>query len=395
MIPYLLALIIPMMFLYLVDSHQIDVRIGFVLTSVAIAFPCILAGARDSGIGMDTLGYGDLIFELALANRWDWLSFIDAVRQSGFDIGFAFSAMAYVVVGMSSSSFWYYFVIEALIIVPCYFGVRLLAPGDNRAVSYASLYLILYMLSLSAMRQFIALAFGFLSVAVFMARGNTGKGLIACILLEAISISFHKSAAFIIVCHIFWLCAAKYNDGVPLFREHTLRTLPLICVLVVFCAFNIDPIFRFVTSVVPFFSRYASYLVTSGTASGFTFFIFFGMMLIATIIRGRYLLLNHEPKFIMLLFCGFVSVVLYALQSYNEEFIRLSYYFWPYICASFSMAIGSGKKIRTRKGRLIDLFASITFVIFIIGQFAWWYIINDYYECLPYTSEFLCQLIAF
>lgn len=395
MAPYLLALMIPVGLLYFVDSRQSDRHVALILTSIAIAIPCFLAGARDSGIGMDTLGYGDLIFDIALANRLDWPSFIVAVQQSGFDIGFAFSAMAYIVVGISSSSFWYYFTIEALIIGPCYIAVRLLATGDNRAVSYASLYLIVYMLSLSAMRQFIALSFGFFSVAVLIKFGYSNKGLLISFLLEAVAIAFHKSAAFVVVCHFFWLCAIKYDQGMPVFRKYTFRSLPLVALLVLICASNIDPLFHFVTSSIPLFSRYASYLVTSGTSSGYTFFIFFGMMLAASAIRGRHLLIDRDPIFIVLLCYGALAMVLYALQAYNEEFIRLSYYFWPFIAVAFPVALISGNADRTKRDRNIDRIAFLLFFIFNLGQFAWWYLINDYYGCLPYTSWLLRQLLGF
>lgn len=388
MIPYIIALLLPMGLLLYVDNYVPKRRIAVILTIFALLIPCVIAGGRDSGIGLDTLGYGDQVFNIAVKYTWDWNGFLDEVNSSGFDIGIAFSSVAFCAVSLTGSRFIYYLIIECLILFPLYHAFRILAPGKCRALSYLIIFLVFYMLGLSAMRQFIALSFGFLSVATLISGKNSFKSLIISLIWAVISILFHNSAAFILICHIGWILLVRYDDGVPKLRKYALICLPAIGVMVVLISFFIDPIFRIVTRVIPIFERYASYLATSGTSDGFTFFIFFGVMIASAAYRGREFFKTKDPVFIFVMSFGILSLVIYSLQSYNEEFIRLSYYFWPFVAVSLPISVSENKSKESERGTSRDAIAEMMFLVFCAGQFTWWYVINDYWNCLPYSSLF-------
>lgn len=381
MIPYLATMGCSVLLFYFWGNRSFQNRkkaVGCGILIAALFLPCVLAGARDEGVGLDTLGYGRLIFH-AIKENDGLLNCWSVVEAGGYDIAPLFFLQAFAVIKLSGSQFLYYFVIQLLTITPFFLAIKRIASKDKVWLGMAAYYLIIYMLSLSAMRQCVALGFMTLSVVCFIDRDYTKS-----IVLFAAAILMHSSVIICSVIYLGWTCLIKYENDVPVFRRGS--KIALLAIGFVLCAvwLNIDQVLQFLASM-PLLSEYSKYLFNATTTNYKSFFVFFGGMSAVLCLTIRSGSADKRTRMGFWAILALLSIPVYGLQTINEQFIRLSYSFWPFYIIGFADQVSCNTG---RKSQFINI-CSAAFLIFAAGQFVWTYWFNNFFKFLPYTSLLL------
>lgn len=356
------------------NSKTIEV----VLIIVALLLPCVLAGARDEGVGLDTRGYGQLIFNAARDNS-GIMECWSAVEAGGYDIAPLYFLQAYIVVRLTDSQFMYYFLIQALTIIPFYLAIRRVAEPQRTWLGMMAYYLIIYMLSLSAMRQCVAMAFVTLSL-VLLVDGDRLKSLP----ILAVAILMHWSAVVCVIFFVGWICFVKRDNGEPALRRHAEAALLVVAAVFALLWINADAVLHFVVSI-PMFEEYSKYLLGATTTNYKSFFLFFGGMLLSLCPLLYYKRGGERVRLGYWAILSLLAIPVYSLQAYNEQFIRLSYYFWPFYIVAFSCKSSISDDMLKR----LLISCQVAFLLFAATQFVWNYWANNYFEFLPYRSVLL------
>lgn len=381
MAPYLLVISSSILLFYLGENWakaNEDKRIKYIILLIAILLPCALAGARDEGVGLDTRGYGRLIFDAAKSSD-GLMECWGEVSAGGYDIAPLFFLQAYIVVKLTGSQFFYYLAIQALTIIPFYLAIKRVAGPSRLWLGMTAYYLIIYMLSLSAMRQCVAMGIVTLSVVLLV-----DKSYIKSIALFIISVLMHSSAFVCIFVYIGWISFVKFNEDPPALRKHSNVALPLLALLLLAVWMNIENVLNFVVSL-PMFEDYSKYLFGATTTNYKSFFVFFGGMLLSLCPIAFYAKDGVRIRLSFWLILALVAIPVYWLQTYNEQFIRLSYLFWPFYVIAFAECSSISAEI-PKKALLVCLAVFLTLAFM---QFVWGYWINNFFEFLPYKSALL------
>ena len=384
-----------------IQRRRFSKSIYYFLTVLGFIAPCMLAGLRDFTVGLDTGGYGKLVFQIALSNS-DFEQYMNAIANCGFEIGFAFAFMAYIVVGLTGSVFWYFFVIEVLALLPAFIALRVLSGGKLLWLSALAYYLIFYILSLSAMRQMIAIGFTFLATVLMVQ-----KKPIPSLLVFVVAVAFHKSAVIYFAFLALFFILFKFKKGEIVVRKYSAVLFGLMVVLAFAAVLNAELLLRTLFRSVSFLSRYESYLNNGKTTNNVSFFIFYGFMFCMLVVISKATGCWDKPMTKALLLFALPAFPIYALQTVQTEFIRESYYSWAFFPAvlayccryvrlrnplPFVTGVVSGNRLSSvcvrEAGAGIVLFMLVALV-----QFTWWYVWNGYYGCMPFEINMELMMI--
>lgn len=202
MLVYLLTLLLSPFCLYL--AEKTEKWAAFALRVVAIAIPCMVAGARADSVGTDTALYGGPGFVSASESSW---SEYYAAFAGWHPLGYC--AYTWLIAQLFNSRFIYLASIQLLAIAPSYFAIRKYGRGCEWLGMVVYL-LLLFPISLNAMKQSIAFGFGALAI-VDAWQGGRGR----FIFLVVAALLFHPTAIVLLgaypVARVFHRAVAASN----------------------------------------------------------------------------------------------------------------------------------------------------------------------------------------
>lgn len=199
------------------------------LVSAGLLLPCLLAGFRDETIGVDVLSYAKWM-EISAQDMGllEFMQFEAGVANPGWNL------FTWVSVNVTGGLPGYLFCIEALCILPVYFGLRRMCKGWEWAGVLVWL-LLWYAFSLNGMRQSVAMGIVFFSTAFVLERKS-----LHFLVGILIAFLFHQTAVVGVFIYVFAF-AYRYSGGISKllgrWRSAIVFTLVL-CVVAICIAFG-------------------------------------------------------------------------------------------------------------------------------------------------------------
>ena len=377
MIPYIVVFIASAALLIGSEKLQISslrkgaISKGFAIT--AILLPCILAGARDVGIGTDSGGYGILFFNL-VQESGSFLDYVQLCHHTSWDPEPLFVLMAYVVVSATDSLFCYWFLIELLILAPIYFAINNMCKGRRVWLPFLFYLVLFYGLGLNMMRQGIAISFATLSLSQFLASKNR-----EAIASAICAVLFHFSALIVIAYWVMLTLLFSFESDKLRPRRYAKATVPLFAIGVLVFWMIIPDLPSVLMPV--FGDRYGYYVNKVGYELHYAFPVFtFACILLEIVIyyaqngRGDCLLTALSA-------IAFSAVALFPLTVLSQWLVRLSYY--PLMAIVLLLAACVGEERLKLDPGLGALIAGACFVSF------YFYVFKGFDEVIPYASSLL------
>lgn len=137
----------------------------WICIAAIVALYCCVAGFRATSVGTDTNYYG--VNSFAAVSQESFLTFFTLYYRSW---GLLYKFMAWAIINLTHSFFWYLFVIEFLTVVPMLWAAEKLT-GKYFPVAVAIFGLVFFPISFNLMRQMIAMSF-LLVAYVYLERGK-------------------------------------------------------------------------------------------------------------------------------------------------------------------------------------------------------------------------------
>jgi hypothetical protein len=375
---YLLVFTFSVLFTYLAQ-RTVNQRLFFFSFSVmAVLFPSMLAGFRDSGVGTDTLVYVDDIWgKITRCDNWKlfWISYIVKVFD---DVELLYLFVNYVVFQLGGDLHALYFTVNFIVVLLFY-----LAAYDNRKKAPMWLVMTLFLLmyynvSLNLVRQSIAL-----SMCVYAFKYAESRNWKRLILWCVLIILAHNTGVFYVIFLVFFFTSkiqvAKLKNML-LFSFYLSICLFLIAfdyILSLAISFNVLPV------------KFGAYLSESSEVNiqKASFFLYFSLLLLFYAIKKvtqRYIDVHKEISFYTSTKC--IGLFLFITSLMSKWAFRISYYF-NYICDCIflprALYILKGK---SRKAYII----SVVCLLFIcILMWFWTIIYRNENETYPYKSRIL------
>ncbi|WP_278853224.1 EpsG family protein [Gordonibacter pamelaeae] len=378
MIPYLVA--------FLVSSGLFELgktaegmrrgRFASSLVYILAMLPlCIVAGARDLGIGTDTGGYGAFMYTQGLFAD-SFSSYLEALDGSYWDIAPLYALFSYIVIKLLGTQFAYFFAVEVAIVLPVFLVAR------RMCARHLGLPMLLYMLvlfipSLNLMRQSVAMGLVLLAVIGIMECKKT-RAVIFLILGVLTHTSAVVGVAFCLLWHVFF---RQKNGGGWGYRAWA-QPLMLLSVLVVLAAV------LFFRQIAGFFAdlegvgRLFAYAAHSGSeySTSSAFFVAFLTTGSLVMLKG----INSQSRLNAVFFCWLISLCIpfYVLSGLDNTIARMMEY-----CALFATPLACLCFSKPGQDRIpIGLWivaGSSAFRFFVC--FAW----QGFSAAIPYTSALL------
>lgn len=183
---YLLLFVLCPLLLW--ESRKKEGIASIALVIAALALPCAFAGFRASSVGTDMLVYGEWGFELSKIASWqEYYSQFAGWHPLGYLL------LTWIVGHFTKSWLLFFALIQALTIIPIYYLLNKKCNGYEWLGMLVYLLLV-FPLSLNAMKQMIACSFAAVSICYALENKR-----ISCLIWMVLAALFHKTALFIIV----------------------------------------------------------------------------------------------------------------------------------------------------------------------------------------------------
>lgn len=222
---------------------------------IALLIPCILAGIRAIDIGTDVKVYLYPMYKSALLSE-SYTSFlkvtIHGLRKAGdYEAGFTF--LVYIITKIFKNIHAVMFVIELLIILPVYFGIRKIK--EMRGLEWLGIlvyYFLFYHTGLNAMRQYIGVSIAFYGMCSILAKekGRWIKYAITFI----VSYLFHRSSILsisLVVIYLLLYRNKKKDKYIKIYR-YRLSVNVILTILIfglgLYALFNLKSLNKFLNS---------------------------------------------------------------------------------------------------------------------------------------------------
>lgn len=203
---YLIVFSISSIFLYLSEKKKKRTEL-IILEFIGITLIILLAGLRNTNIGTDINVYVKPMYEYALSTKDIKKYFgyaINGRKISEYEIGFTLIVFIFSKIFKNINILL--LIISALTIVPIFIGMKKYEciKGEHW-LAMLVFDMMFFNISLNAMRQYIGIAFAFLSISMLLNK----KSIIKCIGYFIIGCLFHKS----IVLELFLIIIYFYTSS--------------------------------------------------------------------------------------------------------------------------------------------------------------------------------------
>lgn len=274
---------------------------------------CLFAGARDPGIGTDTLVYGYSTYMSAVSRGL--AEHVSALAASSAPL---FNAYAWIGARLTDSFAGMLFFIQFASFLPFYLAIRKASP-DKTAACILIYMLLVFPFTMNALKQGIAVSFVFVAGCFAYRR----KLVPFCVAL-LIAVGFHLTAVIAVLLYPLALLVRGADDAKPLRR----RTFAFVGIVVFIC-YAVVILFgeELVRVVAPLRGAYSYQLNAIGQGS-----VSIGnlLLLVAFAVVGGMCLedkdkgLDRERSFLYIL--AIVGMAAYQFDVVAESLSRFAYY---------------------------------------------------------------------
>lgn len=336
----------------------------------AMLVPCFFAGVRDLSIGTDVMTYGYWTFNSAKSASL--LSFLNAYSSIS---AFGFNLFSWLIARTGSFEL-YLALIQGLTVLPICLYAKRRYPRSSW-VAVAAYMLLLFPVSLNAMKQMIAVALCVPAFKYF----DEKQPVAFCLTVAASAFLFHQTA---VVALLYWP-ASKAIESIGESRAFfgRVQSLALIMIAILIALF----VFVFGERLISVFSflkdSYSYQLNASGTRLNYSAVVLLlGSMIIY---QTNKLSLINEGKdrrdvCVFALF-SIIGAALIQLNLIANSLMRFSYY-----ALSFYPLFASGLANKTSRKKS---YSTVFLLLLLIAYFVQTTVINGGNQVYPYTSTLL------
>lgn len=212
---YIIGFFLSLVFLYVAERRDFKGKSAKILVLLGLVIPCLIAGLRSYKVGTDVETYVRPLF-LAAGARETFAEYIKLeYSRFGWDFNFVadfeigFTVLVFIVQRMFNDLQVLLFVVQALIIIPIYKGLRAFGKSQPVWLGMAVFYLMFYNQSLNLIRQWIAMSLLF--YAFHFLRDRKYRKYFAVWL---VAVTFHTTALVgLIVFGIYHVVATENSYG--------------------------------------------------------------------------------------------------------------------------------------------------------------------------------------
>jgi hypothetical protein len=372
---YFIVFTISIFTTYLAEySIRRESRFSFYLFSIiAIVIPSALAGVRDTGIGADTMGYVDIVFNSII--KVDSLKELYDVYFSqsivGGHIEFTYLLLNYIVSLFSDNVNWLYFFAN---LITCIFFY--IAAYDNR--EKASMWLVMtfffflfYNQSYNLVRQSLAL-----SMTIYAFKYIEAKKWLKIIIWFVVILNTHATGyGFILLFAAHYIFSLK-NKRIRVF----LATIFFIGIVSIYLLF--DRLLLFVISIGLVQNKFLEYISIEG---GFTESIFIMYLLFVVLLFViKLITIKQDEKLGYYIYNKIIGILLFNLSIISQWSFRLSFYINVIDCIIIPRTLHL-LSFSKKKSEILHILT----ILLLIIVWAWLIIINNEHATYPYTSKIL------
>lgn len=362
---------LPVFFAFLSDKTKGVLNSIFV--GLTLFTPCFFAGVRDYSIGTDVMTYAIWTYNSAASEGLMlFLKDYSAISAPGFNLfSWVFS---------KAGSFELYLAaIQALTICPLYFYARR-KHNDCTWPAIAAYMMLLYPISLNAMKQMIAVAFCLPSYDLIEQK----RPILFVAYVAIVGVLFHQTALFFLLLYpIERIISGAYGERKAFFGKGQ----KLAIVYLVFLGFIAA--FLFGRFFIGFFSRikesYAYLVQSSGAGLNNSALIMTVALLLTQFIcmsgmRSPKSQFAQEQQTLSLI-CIIGSLV-FQLSMLASSLLRFSYYFIVFVPIYAASLFADRKRVQSK-------IAGLLLLSFLVAYFVQVYVLNGGNAVYPYTSAIL------
>ena len=326
---------------------------------IAILVPSLLAGYRDTTVGMDLAYYAVPCFN-AMCDTYS-LKLLILYWGTGLDLEPLYIIYNFVITRYTDDIFWALFVQQLIVLGLVLFTCYKLKKYVSVPCLYSIFMLLCYLQSMSANRQIFAIAIVFYSF-YYVIVGK--KYIYICIILLATF--FHYSA--IIAMPIFWI----YNY----FKKNEIKKHHLIVTLLLgtICFLCFPVIIHSLIGLGLLAAKYIRYVDDSNKAHTINLVILVALSLVVSLSS------NRKAQNNMLYFMFIIIFFMYLCGVYNDVATRVA---WYYLLFAAILALKLSSQIPNK-----NILKNIVVALFTI-QFVYLSIFTSFADAIPYTSTVL------
>jgi hypothetical protein len=350
-------------------------KLVFTLFSmIAILLPAALAGLRDTGIGTDTVTYGEEIFYIIDLGDYNFWQFWAAYKKDllpDVEIGYLF--LNYLVSVFYDSPNWLYFYANLVVVVFYY-----KAAYDNR--KKASMWLVMFFFfflfynpSLNIMRQSIAVA-----VTLYAYKFIENKNWKWVLFWLYVVYNLHSSGIFFVILIMIFRIYELENRRISRWAQVLFVVITSICFLYFVQLIGV------LSSVLAGFSKYEELYSDEGKSTiVLTSLVVYIFMLFIYRFARRFVLNKHILGYYF--YSKIVGLAFFFTSLLSVTAGRVGWYVNVLDCIFMPRAL---HMVWLRNKRAAEM---LTFLIMIIVIFVWYWttILGGIHETSPYKSTLL------
>lgn len=379
MIIYICVFILSITFTYFAEKSRN--KINFILCSVvAILFPSILAGIRDSGIGTDTQVYVDSSWYIieTYANQPITI-FIKDILNGDVQLEIAYNLIGYCIAFLGGNIHWFYFILNFIVLLFVYLTIN-----DNKHNASMSLMMFVFLftfynISLNLVRQSLAL-----SICLYAYKYIEKKQWKNFIIFQVFAMLTHNTAFFfILVIPFHFLLESKRTVLNKYFVYAILLITPF--------AFSLSDIIISYLVLVGFLPIHFLNYTTQNAENMIvrSALVVYLCLWLTMYIGAKYSKISIFNARKYLSFYFFSSELFFS--SYFSQFaFRISYYF-SYL--SNIIFIPRLIRLMISKNRPVGLIFKWVICALIIFYWYWSIVVHNGNETIPYKSKILDSLM--
>ena len=362
MIVYICCFAISVLFTYLASKNT-DRRILFCLYStIALLFPALIAGCRDTTVGTDTEFYGlpsyNMVVQMGefgiIMGVTEWEPIYTILIYLGELIHGTFNA------GLFLIAFWCVFF--------AYVAIYLMR--DKLSMTFAMfVYLIMfYNPSLNIMRQCMAMSVCMVCWVLFYKQ----KYLLSFFTFFIAFFCHYSSILFFLPILLYWI----YNNE----RFVTNRTLYIMCLLTPFFMLMYSVLLSIAIKIGILSTHFEAYVDSDETSFSKTNVLTYLVFLYIVYICGRRSSVIYKDYYYLLMI-AYISFVLMFSSIFNQWAYRAGFFFSLLFPLHIPMMF---RELEQDRGRL-----KLFYILFLSIFWFWDVVINGSNSTYPYTSEIL------
>lgn len=362
---------------------------------LAILIPCILAGARNIGVGTDTIAYASPLFHTIRLHNYNIIGLFQSPYSSNIEP--VTLLLYYFVSVVFDDIFWALFFTELICLLPVYLAIRASSiKSELKWLALFTYFCLFYCFTLNIMRQMMATCV-LLYAFKYLKQKETGKYLIIVLL----SMLIHKTAILgIFVWILYATCSGKrfyLNDITDIkylskkkskfarINEKLYHNRVILLILYILVGISILFLIRNIIEALAFIKPSFAYQLENINFS-FNPSVAPFCLMILYIIPGLLIyrkMVKKQIEYRFMVFACFMAVILWQLQGISSEMYRMAFYFWVFIIFAVPYFIQGFSDKQTR------IFFTIYYVFLMCVNWYYYFVICNAGEVVPYTSQLL------